>query len=175
MPKEQLEFTKQEPVFLRKLREQYGGPRNNAQAPRPQKSRLRTGDDDEDDPVIVDEEGTDVAKAEWEGMLKREKEGEGGDSAVGDGVADEKEIEVVKDDAAKEGQCGAEIGATKKRKVGKVVGEDEAGRDEGSKTDVKPSTSSTKDSASAATNNGTAPAKTKKKAKKIKLSFDDPD
>ncbi|KPI35510.1 uncharacterized protein AB675_11013 [Cyphellophora attinorum] len=171
MPSQKLEFTKQEPSFLRRLREEHGGPRNNVQAPRPKKDRLRTGDDDEDEPVIVDESGENVvAKEEWEGMLKREKEGVEAEAGRDDDV--EKADEAVASAMAKEVQK-AEIGTTKKRKVVKVIGQEEPADTPKSKRD---------DQSATTTSDGTdkaqavpEPSKPRKKAKKIKLSFDDPD
>lgn len=180
MPSQKLEFTKQEPAFLRALREQHGGPRNNVQAPRPQKNRLRVGDDDEDEPVIVDETGENVGKEEWEGMLKREKQGV--DGVDGQRVNGGKGLLGVEDGGVgkgtgsdgREGQKVAEIGAGKKRKVGKVIVEEDVDEGRDSRTGVD--TASRNEGNEPDKKDESTPApKTKKKAKKIKLSFDDPD
>lgn len=177
MPGEKLEFTKQEPAFLRKLREQHGGPRNNVQAPRPKKDRLRTGDDDEDEPVILDESGENVAKEDWEGMLKREKDGEAADGVnEGDEGSEQKAGESTTNSAnagVREAQKVAEIGAAKKRKVGKVIGEQEGEDDSSGKRTSDAAKSTSEQSSKPQT--GSITAKAKKKAKKIKLSFDEPD
>lgn len=175
MPGEKLEFQKQEPAFLRKLREQHGGPRNNVQIARPKKDRLRTGEDGEDDPVIVDEAGEDVAKEDWEERLRREKDGPAemkDESTVG--AADAKSA--VEAGLGREKQKEAEIGAIKKRKAGKVIAEDEAeqdGHDDGTKTKSKSKTGPDFDDLNSAAEGVTK--KPKKKAKKIKLSFDEPE
>ena len=39
---------------------------------------MRTGDADEDGPTITDEHGEGVGKEEWEQMLRKERDGEGG-------------------------------------------------------------------------------------------------
>jgi hypothetical protein len=171
MPSEKLEFQKQEPAFLRKLREQHGGPRNNVQIARPKKDRLRTGEDGEDDPVIVDEAGEDVAKEEWEARLKREKEG--ADHAVnGEVPEDDEGAAGSKTEATHDKQKTADIGAVKKRKAGKVIADDEVEQDSAKVRDG----SSLKQKADEVNGNETATTvKSKKKAKKIKLSFDEPE
>lgn len=172
MPGEKLEYEKQEPSFLRKLRAEHGGPRNNVQFARPKKDRLRTGDEGEDDPVIVDETGEDVAKDAWEERLRLEKEGASG----GDGKKpDEKEKHpaISDHDAVRDKQKTAEIGATKKRKAGKVIADEESSKGNGDKDLSTTSLNSEKDTGKKAA--GDIQAKPKKKAKKIKLSFDDPE
>lgn len=170
MPGEKLAYSKQEPEFLRKLREQHGGPRNNVQIARPKKDRLKTGHDDEDDPVIVDEAGENVEKAEWEEMLEREK----------DGNEQEKRDDLQPDSGMIENLHGKEpakdlstagIGVGKKRKAVKVVGGEDDGVPSGNKpaaTDAEHDVNAEKDA-----KESQASSKAKKKAKKIKLSFDE--
>lgn len=174
MPSEKLEFTKQEPAFLRKLREQHGGPRNNVQTARPKKDRLRT-DNVDDDPVIVDESGENVGKEEWEGMLKREKEGgvEAEKPQEGDGA--DKVSLAEKERALRDGQKVADIGVTKKRKAVKVIGEDDVDKDADSKVAIESKDTTADEIMASKTKDAATHGKTKKKAKKIKLSFDDPD
>ena len=172
MPSQKLEYEKQEPAFLRKLREQHGGPRNNVQFARPKKERLRTGDEGEDDPVIVDETGEDVAKDVWEERLRKEKEGiSGGDGQEVD--ESDKQPAALNHDTTREKQKTAEIGAAKKRKVAKVIADEESSKNteviESSATSVKTGADTVK------TGTKEIQAKPKKKAKKIKLSFDDPE
>ncbi|ETN44962.1 uncharacterized protein HMPREF1541_09837 [Cyphellophora europaea CBS 101466] len=168
MSKNKLEYNKQEPAFLRKLREQHGGPRNNVQIARPKKDRLRTGDEGEDDPVIVDEAGEDVAKDDWEERLRQEKEvAEGGSE---DSVKAEGNLPVETRDKQKI----ADIGLAKKRKVGKVIvdgeeAEDASWKEKGAGPETK------KDASDEAKTTTSMPAKTRKKVKKIKLSFDEPE
>ncbi len=166
-----LSYNKQEPSFLRKLRAEHGGDRSNVQFARPKKERLKTGDGDEDEPTIVDEHGESLGKGEWEEMLKQEKVG--GNECMGKqgGAADGNKKESSETPAksmlaSKEKQQVAEIGANKKRKVVKVVGED-TGSDEATKEHklADADRDEKKDACSTV----------KKKTKKIKLSFDEPD
>jgi hypothetical protein len=173
MPSEKLEFQKQEPSFLRKLREQHGGPRNNIQHARPKKDRLRTGEDGEDDPVIVDEAGEDVGKEEWEERLRREKEGateEGDETETGKNNGGESTDAPI----SRQKQKTADIGSIKKRKAAKVIGEDEPEQETKSTkyADAKPKA---EEEASEARPKEVVGSKPKKKAKKIKLSFDEPE
>lgn len=161
-----LEYNRQEPSFLRKLKAEHGGDRSNVQFARPKTDRLKTGDDDEDEPTIVDEHGDSLGKGEWERMLKKEKEEarergkeqngdeEGGRVTNGEGR---------KDEGAREKQQVAEIGANKKRKAVRVFGEETAAdrNKVDSKGNEKP-------------HEKPATSTTKKKTKKVKLSFDDP-
>lgn len=157
-----LAYIKQEPSFLRKLREQHGSDRSNVQIARPKKDRLKTSDGDEDEPTIVDESGETVEKAEWEERLKKEQEGPGADQKAGNGDGDDgyvKSLETNTD--GREKQQIADLGATKKRKVGRVIGsEGEGGAMVSDDKKVEKKTTSTT---------------IKKRPKKIKLSFDEPD
>ncbi|KIW33462.1 uncharacterized protein PV07_00312 [Cladophialophora immunda] len=173
-----LQYNKQEPTFLRRLKGEVGGldGRHNVQIPRPKKDRLKTGDDDEDEPVILDERGERVEKAEFERMMKGEDETQNpadGEDAGATGT----QAEASQGSEQLERQRVTEIGFAanaKKRKAVKVVGgEDEDDRDVNDKahkqkdgpreTDEETHTAKTR------------PAPPKKKGKKIKLSFDDPD
>ena len=174
MPGEKLEYEKQEPSFLRKLREEHSGPRNNVQFARPKKDRLRTGDEGEDDPVIVDEAGEDVAKDVWEERLRRDKEGASGGDGDGQGPDEKGKQSTISDhDATRDKQKIAEIGAAKKRKAGKVIADEESSKDTGGKKSSTTSLNLEERTGTKAA--GDIQAKPKKKAKKIKLSFDDPE
>lgn len=132
---------------------------------RPKKAR-NADDEAEDEPVYFNEEsGETLTKSEWEareakGAEEEEGEAEGRDSKV----------------AAKlEGKAKvAAIGATKKRKAGKVVGAED---DDGETVEVKPKkpSSAAGESKAAEGAEGKKGDKSKpaKKPKKIKLSFDD--
>lgn len=166
-----LTYNKQEPSFLRKLREEHGGVRNNVQIARPKKERLKTGDADEDEPTMVDEQGDNLGKERWEEMLRKEREG-GKDDAGGIGEVDATGKEESRDGGEKnrprEKQQMAEIGASKKRKAIRVVDEEKVADD------------SRAESKSAITKGLKSEHRPKvpkipKKAKKIKLSFDEPD
>jgi len=172
-----LHYEKQEPAFLRRLRGEHGSDRQNVQFARPNKSRLKTGDED-DAPTMVDEEGENVSKEEYERMMKeKEKEEVGKEDKVGEdaGVGQKKGSEEVREDdegklRGEKKQIVVEAGAgTKKRKAVKVVGEEERMGDglvlQGSKAQREKETDAVP----------VKQAGTKKKAKKIKLSFDEPE
>ncbi|KIY04030.1 uncharacterized protein Z520_00722 [Fonsecaea multimorphosa CBS 102226] len=173
-----LEYNKQEPAFLRRLKGEVGGVdgRHNVQIPRPKKDRLKTGDDDEDEPMILDERGERVERAEFERMVKGEDDAQKsteGEEAGGTGS----QVEGSKGSEPLERQKVTEIGSAanaKKRKVGKVVGgEDEDGEDVEDRALKQKDGSKEKAEKPPAAKVG--PSAPKKKGKKIKLSFDDPD
>lgn len=152
-----LHYDKNEPAFLRKLRGEYGNDRNTFQAARPKRDRLTN--DDDDAPAMVDEEGASVSKEEYEAMVNgKDVEVDGEGAGEKDGVAASPKDEAkggkeAEQKAEREKQKVAEVGAAKKRKQVKVVGED--GQDEDAVKDTKP--------------------KPAKKPKKVKLSFAEPD
>jgi Domain of unknown function (DUF4604) len=167
-----LSYNKQEPSFLRKLREEHGGVRNNVQIARPKKDRLKTGDADEDEPTMVDEHGESLGKNEWEEMLRKEREG-GKDEAGGNGEVKASGKEESQDggekDRPREKQQMAEIGASKKRKGVRVVDEEKVADE--ARAESKPAITKGLESE----HQPKVPKIPKKKAKKIKLSFDEPD
>jgi hypothetical protein len=149
-----LHYEKNEPAFLRKLRGEHGSDRNNFQAARPKRDRL--ANDEDDGPTMVDEEGASVSKEDYEAMMNGKKVAAKSNEA---GLDDLKDIEGTKDgeiyqDTPTEKQKMAEVGAAKKRKQIKVVGEDLEGGDAVKPKKQKP---------------------TKKPKKKVKLSFDEPE
>ena len=169
-----LTYDKTQPAFLQRLKAEYAGDRNNVQFARPNKSRLKTGDADEDEPTIVDEAGEGVSKEEYEGMLKRENGGEA-DAVEGVGVGkdDDKESQEVvnRKGQARDKQKVAEVGVGKKRKAAKVVGNgDEVNNYSETATSAK---ESKQEDAKKELVSETS-SKPKKKSKRIKLSFDDP-
>lgn len=168
------------PPFLARLRGQADASSRDGPDPmlaaRRRPARLRTdADDEEDAPLVVDEGGNAVGGVSV-GRDGTVTEGGGGDGGVavaedGDGERAEGESEGP---GRKNGEKVAEIGAGRKRKVGRVVGgtddadarDGDGGQDKG-KERKRPS-----EGGSGGT--GTVPApKTKRKAKKIKLSFGD--
>jgi hypothetical protein len=162
-----LSYTKQEPTFLRKLREQHGGDRSTVKIARPAKNRIKTTDGDEDEPTIVDEHGETMGRDEWEQRLKKMRNGS---EEVEDVDKADGKDRITKDGGAvavegKNRQQVAEASVSKKRKAGKMVGaEEEDQQDEGR---------------SEKQNNNLEKSSTvtdkKKKLKKVKLSFDEPD
>ncbi|RVX66031.1 hypothetical protein B0A52_10118 [Exophiala mesophila] len=170
-----LHYDKQEPAFLRRLKGQFGGDdgRHNVQIARPKRDRLKTADDD-DDPLIVDEQGETVAKEDYERRLK----GEGGDATTeADGETSTKAPDSQQaQDAGAERQKVTGIGESKakKRKVGKIVGGDEQDEVSGP-SGVKGQDTGASSKEAENIKGQDAPVTKKKKAKKIKLSFDEPD
>lgn len=169
-----LHYDKQEPAFLRRLKGEFGDldGRHNVQIARPKKDRLKTGDDDEDEPVIVDEQGERIEKAEFERRAK------GDDNMEKAGTMEDAELSKVEGGESSEQterQKVTEIGNAKKRKAVKVVvdGEEEDGNPtgEGSRQSEEP----LKEMVSQMTSGKKETVAPKKKAKKIKLSFDEPE
>ncbi|KAL1297716.1 hypothetical protein AAFC00_006262 [Neodothiora populina] len=185
-----LSFNKQEPAFLRRMREANSGlgDRHERQIARPQ--RLRDPNADEEDaPTYVDEEGGTLSKAEYEDLLKTQSEGESGSVGgrlgaavepkedVGGAVegelqgTDPKASGALRDGSKK--QSVVNVGApSKKRKVAKVVG----GGDDDDAAEVQHGQHPKKTTTTSGDGDKTkrAPAKkAKKKGKPIKLSFGD--
>jgi hypothetical protein len=160
-----------EPSFLRRIKAQIGGEdgdpdRHARQLARPKRAR---NDDDDDGPTYVDEESHDnVSKEDYEKLLKGDevKSLESGKLEVDSTHKDEQD---PKDDQARveipsngKKEAVASIGVASKRKQVKVVGdgpEDSDVATEKQKNSVKPSIDMKKST---------------KKAKKVKLSFDEP-
>lgn len=149
-----LHYEKNEPAFLRKLRGEHGSDRNTFQAARPKRDRLNNNEDD--GPTMVDENGASVSKEVYEAMIS----GNGLDGKSGEveeeNAEDKKSTkeseasqEVLKDE-----QKMAKVGAAKKRKQVKVVGEETEGDNPTEEKKENP---------------------TKKPKKKVKLSFDEPE
>lgn len=127
----------------------------------------------EDAPLVVDDDGNVVKGLEFG------KDGTVKESEASKGEEEEGETGELKDTVKEpEAEKVAAIGASKKRKVGKVIGgeDDEDYRDAPPK-DKKGAPTSKTDSTSASKKDSgdKGPAKGKKKAKKIKLSFGDDD
>jgi hypothetical protein len=180
-----LQYNKQEPAFLRRLRGDYVGQdgRQTYQAPRPKRDRLKAGDDD-DDPVIVDEQGETVAKEDFERRVNGDDPG--GTSTTTNLSEDEAKGELehsrngTENLEAKnhERQKVSEVGgsaASKKRKVGKVVGGDEDLQESVLRDSKSASKLSGPGDEAVVSKNKDITAAKKKKGKKIKLSFDEPD
>ncbi|KAK3186039.1 hypothetical protein K4F52_005263 [Lecanicillium sp. MT-2017a] len=127
--------------------------------------KKRSGSEEaEDVPLVVDEHGNTVAvNVDKDGAVKERHD----DNAKSEAEGKEQHDDADKPAAETRTQFGG-----RKRKVGKVVGEDAA---EQTQNDDKGDTSK-KDKATAAPadkNQTQGDKKTKKKAKKIKLSFDE--
>ncbi|KAK4062301.1 hypothetical protein Trihar35433_9122 [Trichoderma harzianum] len=164
-----LSYNSSLPPFLAALRAQASG----ASGPDPILSAQRRGgkkrsssEEAEDNPLIVDEDGNTLGdfKVNKDGTVE-ETPNEEPDKGPKDGTL---EAEQNKTNKGESESTKASIGG-RKRKVGKVIGED--AQDAAAEPSTEKKTEATKkgtDDAEQATNR-----KTKKKAKKIKLSFDE--
>jgi len=154
------------PPFLARLRanNNAGDGRHEYTVARPKKARTAE-DEAEDEPVYFDEgSGETLTKSEWEAReAGSENQGEGKDGEK----AEAGEESAAKGDAGKESkEKVAAIGASKKRKAGKVVG--------GEEDDEVPVAKAPADKkAPSQPEKKSEKGKSAKKGKKIKLSFGD--
>ena len=183
-----LEYEASEPAFLRKLREQHGGGdgRHERPVPRPRKART-AADEDDDAPAYVMEDSNDsLSKEDYTKLLASEgkpisgvsadtaqvddNEGDNDESigisgrlagsaptASGAIVEDRNNVSQTEPRAQRIAEAGR---SSKKRKVAKAVGSDEA--------DDKVKQNGATECAQSIPNK-----KAKKKAKPIKLAFND--
>lgn len=174
-----LSFNKQEPAFLRRIREANSGQGDRHERPVARPQRLRDPDADEEDaPTYVDEGGDNLSKAEYDALVKQNESGESdaaealakavkpdstvGGVVTGDLEGDEHKVSGGIGEDEKKGKAKTiDVGGpSKKRKVAKVVGgEDDLDDTKESKDEPKKGLMK----------------KVKKKAKAIKLSFGDDD
>jgi len=161
------------PPFLQRLHDQKAGrgdtDRHERQAARPKRAK---DPNDDDGPTMVDESGESVSKEEYERLTKADAETEGpasGGVVEGNGQHDAA-VAMSGAPLAEDGKkphFKATTGpATKKRKAAKVVGDHDG--------DEEPALTATAKGDKVATEKKPA-AKPKKKAKAIKLAFDDAD
>ncbi|KAJ5802762.1 uncharacterized protein N7503_005212 [Penicillium pulvis] len=147
-------YEAQEPAFLQRLRGQYGGDTSGRlERPAARNKKLRDPkDDEEDEPVYVDEESNEViTKEEYKALVEPSKDHETNteDSSTTEGH--KKPAEPI----AKQSNL-TEVGGQRKRKQAKVVGEENKAESEAPVVQEKQDK-----------------PKKSKKAKKIKLSFDE--
>jgi len=165
-----LHYEKQEPAFLRKLRGEHGGDRHNVQIARPKKDRLKTTDED-DGPTIVDESGEVVGREEYEAMTGGNGAGDYGvDGGAKEVIEAEQSAEKEKANERPEKQKVADIGGPRKRKAVKVIGEDDVDA-----KIVKAEREADGRGNSKAENLKNGKTKPPKRAKKVKLSFGEPE
>lgn len=163
------------PPFLARLQAaNQGNDRHEFSVARPKKQRTAE-DEAEDEPVYFDElSGDTLTKSEWESKDAEEKKYGEGDGAAE--VKDGAESKVERKDEEgreREKEKVAGIGGARKRKAGKVVGGEEEDQETATATktkEVKGETNITKSKVEAKKGDKPKPVK---KAKKIKLSFDD--
>jgi len=164
-----LQYERSEPAFLRRIRGELVGSTNDPDyqtnsVPLPKKPRRLELEDDEGPTYVLEDSGETVTKEVFEKMMAKNKEGEDKSLVAdaerkqqGNGAQNEKNGNVNQHK-----QQVAQIGAlSKKRKIAKVVGErpdsDEATEENStSKVSIKRNVQ-----------------KPKKKAKQVKLTFDD--
>ncbi|KAF1345954.1 hypothetical protein BDV97DRAFT_337102 [Delphinella strobiligena] len=156
-----LSFNKQEPAFLRRMREANSGLGDRHERPIARPQRLRDPNADEEDaPTYVDEEGGTLSKAEYDAMVK-DSEQKDSDNDI---TKSPKASGAIKDEVTRKQQV-VDVGASsKKRKAAVVVGGEED--DEGK---VEKGTAE----GGEAKRPKAGVKKAKKKGKPIKLSFGD--
>lgn len=175
------------PPFLARLKGQHAADADSPDpilASRRRQAKPRSASEDaEDAPLIVDDDGNVVAGVEVaaDGTVTANPEEAGAEGEDGDskGAGGGKDAGLEGKEGASAGREDkvATIGGSKKRKVGKVVGadvDDDEREDHGLAKEEKVSAKG-QDKRTAADEKTKAPAKAKKKAKKIKLSFGDDD
>ncbi|KAK7935037.1 hypothetical protein PG985_000532 [Apiospora marii] len=171
------------PPFLARLRGHQApdGAPDPILAARRRTARVRTASEEaEDAPLVLDEAGNVVDMKAGE-LPDEGDEGAGDKNTAEGGKAKEEE-----EDATAKETATATIGASKKRKVGRIIGGDDDEKDERKVSQAVKAAKAIAGSSSANTNNGdkkktketttTTPKPSgggKKKAKKIKLSFGD--
>ncbi|KAJ6102802.1 hypothetical protein N7486_005229 [Penicillium sp. IBT 16267x] len=144
-------YEAQEPAFLQRLRGQYSGDTSGRlERPAARNKKLRDPKDEEDDePVYVDEESNEViTKEEYKALVEPPKDNETNTKDPSTAEGHKKPAEPI----TKQSNL-TEAGAQRKRKQAKVVGEENKPESEAPVAQEKP--------------------KKPKKAKKIKLSFDE--
>jgi hypothetical protein len=173
------------PPFLARLQSQNTSRdgRQEFSVARPKKARDLDAEK-EDEPVVFDETtGETLSKDEWEDREKFEGTAQSGKSSQGDEKKDDGGHEDGEAEPAKKEEKVAGIGASRKRKAGKVVGGDVD--DEDASESVKAlkdavqkaetSLGKAKDEGVKKTEKTTGGKGGSKKGKKIKLSFGDDD
>lgn len=155
-----------EPAFLQKLRGQYGDQSGRLERPSTRPRKPKDDKDDDDAPVYVDETSNEViSKEEYQALVKEVAPGEKEEDTSGKDpstVQGDSKAQHKSESAAKQSNL-TEVGGQRKRKQVKVVGEGEISE--------KPEAQETQ-GAQEVQPKASAPRKSKK-AKKIKLSFDE--
>lgn len=152
-----------EPAFLQKLRGQYGNTNGRLERPVARPRKLKDDKDDNDDePVYVDEESKEVlSKEEYQALVgdsvsQKEDQGTSKDlSAAEDAEKPKVDTAVIKQSNL------TEVGGQRKRKQAKIVGDD------------KPKIEQNKEAEESQPKAKAPISRKPKKAKKIKLSFDE--
>ncbi|MCJ1402751.1 hypothetical protein MMC11_005972 [Xylographa trunciseda] len=158
-----LTYESKEPAFLRRLKNEYGGgnsDRHERPSARPRKQKH--SEDDEDEPTYVDEDSNDtLTKAEYEAILKEEQvmseeqHSESLELHNDSKITHDAAVNIANETSTRK-ELVAAIGGTGKRRVAKVIGDDDLDQNG---QELVPETKAGKRSS--------------KKPKKIKLSFND--
>ncbi|KAJ5587517.1 uncharacterized protein N7459_003282 [Penicillium hispanicum] len=154
-----LAYDAKEPAFLQKLRGQYGNMSGRLERPVERARKARDPKNDEDDaPVYVDEQSNEVIsreeyKALVEGDARKQKEDDASTKDPTTAEGKDKTQPYAESTATKQSNL-TEVGGQRKRKQAKVVGEED--KPEAEEAQRK-----------------TPVSRKPKKAKKIKLSFDE--
>ncbi|KAK5681818.1 hypothetical protein LTS10_006351 [Elasticomyces elasticus] len=154
-----LSYDQSLPPFLQRLHDQKAGRGDTDRHERPLARNMgkKGGDDEDDGPTVVDESGETVSKEEYAELEKKDADGSVKGEDVDDkGVVMAGALPPPPEEERVDGSMTVGV-MTKKRKMAKVVG-DEAGGDEAEAVGEKKTV---------------AKPKGKKKAKSIKLAFDD--
>lgn len=140
-----------QPAFLRRLRGELAGDGSGRhEQPVPRNKRMKKDDDEDDAPTyVLEDTNQSMTKAEYDAMVAG-KDAEKSEDAANDdsGAAKESAITIPKDNIAEVGK------ATKKRKIAKVIAEENDSEAQESKEPEKK-----------------VVKKGKKKSKPVKLSF----
>ncbi|KAJ5347570.1 uncharacterized protein N7506_000823 [Penicillium brevicompactum] len=137
MPKNpKFEYDAKQPAFLQKLRGEYGDNSGRLERPAVRATRLKVNkDDDDDEPIYVDEESNEViSKEEYKTLVgESESKEEDKDGPTKGSGGDEAKPQA---EATKQSNL-TEVGGQKKRKQAKVVGEDKTEIEEQPKPTAK--------------------------------------
>lgn len=159
-----LSYDKALPPFLQRLHDQNAGRGDTDRHERPVARNIGRKDPDEDDgPTVIDESGETVGKDRLE-KLKTADSGDVGGNVTGE-LKDEEEAKISgalpSDEMKRADQKMTDGTATKKRKAAKVIGEEDGNVEVQMSKDGE------------ANQEKKVAKKAKKKAKPIKLAFDD--
>ena len=167
--KNNLEFDRGQPSFLRRLRGEITGQsdgdpdRHVNPVARPKRAKRLDADEDDGPTYVMEDTNATLTKDEYEILVKDgAKDEQKGEEAVQDDVSLEQKGKVT--------QKLGTVGHTKKRKLGKVIGgDDEGGEDAAANGEAGDKTIQNGDKKS----KGTEKKPAKKKKAKVKIAFGD--
>ncbi|KAF2269920.1 hypothetical protein CC78DRAFT_574800 [Lojkania enalia] len=153
-----LSYDSTQPAFLRRLRGELAGDGSGRhERPIPRNKRLKQDDEDDGPTYVLEENNESLSRAEYEALVAgKDSKGKHDSPAGAENQLEVSGPQAKESDQQQSKDCIAEVGrATKKRKAIKVIVEEEGNK----KTPENPDTKVVR--------------KPKKKAKPVKLSFDD--